>query len=403
MGDIMLSYVSSEIETPFQPSNPVRPENFKGREDVIRKILRYVPNALNCEAQHFFLMGNKGMGKTSISDFIINYVQEEYNLACSYTSNKGNNSIEVLTSKILINLLNNMPKESRMDKVKSWFGEHISEIEVAGTKLKFDVDNYKQEKIKENFLIYLNHAFEDLKEYYNGIFIVIDDINGLSQSREFVDWYKQLADTIIVDKYYRLPVYFLLIGYPEKFDNLVEMETSFGRIFYTSNIGDLSNMEVKEFFIDTFNTIDVSIEEDALELMAQYSSGVPLTMQQIGDSIFWNLTKNKITLHEARKGIHEAALELGSRQIRRTLNHIKSPTYEKILLKIGKNKMSSFTTKTLEEILSPSETEILPEFINEMLRINMIKIIDEWDNITEYEFVEKTFYTYYNISASQQI
>lgn len=399
----MSENISNEIETPFQPSNPVRPENFKGRSDIIHKIIRYIPNALNNEAQHFFLTGNKGMGKTSISDYIINYVEDEYNLATSYTSNKGNNSIDVLATKILINLLNNMPKESRRKKVKTWFGEHVSELKVIGTTLRFNVDPQKQEKIKQDFIIYLNQAYEDLKKRYNGIFIVIDDINGLSDSHEFVEWYKQLADTIIVDKHYQIPIYFLLIGYPEKFDKLVEQETSFGRIFYTDNIDELTDQEVEEFFKDTFQTIGVTIEDQALKLMTQYSSGVPLTMQQIGDSIFWNLTKNKITISEAKNGIKEAAQELQKRQIRRVLTHVKTPEHEKILLKMGENKLSKFTQQDIKEILTPQEQEILPEFINKMLQIDMIKIIDEWNNTTEYEFTEKTFYTYYNITSSQEL
>lgn len=399
----MIEYISNEIETPFQPANPVRPENFKGRKEVIHKIIIYTPNALKKEAQHFFLTGNKGMGKTSISDFVINYVQEEFNLACSYTSNKGNDSIEHLSTNILIQLLNNMPKESRLKRVKNWFGEHVSEVEFIGTKLRFTIDEDKQEKIKDDFVIYLNQAYEDLKEHYNGMFIVIDDINGLSKSREFVDWYKRLADTIIVDKHYQVPVYFLLIGYPEKFDNLVELESSFGRIFQYGHIDELTNEEVNDFYKDTFKSIDITIDEEALNLMTKYSSGVPLTMQQIGDSVFWNLTKNNISINDAKEGIKQAAFELKNRQIRRILNHIKSPEYENILLKLGKNKITSFTQEDIKALFSEKEIEIMPEFLNKMVNINLLKIIDEWDGIKEYEFTEKTTYTYYNIISSDEL
>ena len=399
----MIEYISNEIETPFQPANPVRPENFKGRKEVIHKIIIYTPNALKKEAQHFFLTGNKGMGKTSISDFVINYVQEEFNLACSYTSNKGNDSIEHLSTNILIQLLNNMPKESRLKRVKNWFGEHVSEVEFIGTKLRFTIDEDKQEKIKDDFVIYLNQAYEDLKEHYNGMFIVIDDINGLSKSREFVDWYKRLADTLIVDKHYQVPVYFLLIGYPEKFDNLVELESSFGRIFQYGHIDELTNEEVNDFYKDTFKSIDITIDEEALNLMTKYSSGVPLTMQQIGDSVFWNLTKNNISINDAKEGIKQAAFELKNRQIRRILNHIKSPEYENILLKLGKNKITSFTQEDIKALFSEKEIEIMPEFLNKMVNINLLKIIDEWDGIKEYEFTEKTTYTYYNIISSDEL
>ena len=399
----MINILDNEIETPFQPSNPVKPEYFKGRLDVIRKIIRYTPNALKCEPQHFFLTGKKAMGKTSISDFVMEYLIEEYNMACSYTSNKGNNSIEFLCSDILVNLLNNLPKQSRLEKVKTWFGKHVSEVEFAGTKIRLNIDEDKQKIIKNDFLTYLNQAFEDLKDNYNGLFIVIDDINGLSNNREFVDWYKRLADTAFVDRFIQIPVYFLLIGYPEKFDSLVEMESSFGRIFYYADINELDDGDVNEFFTETFDSIGVSIEEDALDLMIKYTSGVPLTMQQIGDSIFWNLTTNNITVDMAKKGIIDAADELANRQIRRIIYHVDSPVYEKILLKIASDNLSTFTSDSLKEILSGDEYEQVDEFISNMLDIQLLKVYDKWKDRIEYEFTEKTFYTYYNIKSSPEL
>lgn len=65
--------------------------------------------------------------------------------------------------------------------------------------------------------------------------------------------------------------------------------------------------------------------------------------------------------------------------------------------------MYNFTADELKEILDKSEFELLPKFIDKMLQIGMFKIIDEWNNITEYEFTEKTFYTYYNILSSEKL
>lgn len=282
----MVNNQLNELETPFQPSNPVRPEYFKGREDIINKITRYVPNSLQNEPQHFFLTGKRGMGKTSICDYVMNYVSYKYNMACAYVSNKGNDSVDFLTSEILISLLNTVSNDSKLKKLQTWFGDHISELEILGTRLRFNVEPKKQQLIKESFLMYLGQAYEDLKENYNGLFIVIDDINGLSNSKEFVDWYKHMADTIFIDSNYTIPIYFLLVGYPDKFDNLVDLEQSFGRIFHYADVDKLNDEEVYEFFDNAFHSINIELEDNALKLMTKYSSGVPLTMQQIGDSIF---------------------------------------------------------------------------------------------------------------------
>ena len=94
----------------------------------------------------------------------------------------------------------------------------------------------------------INDEFED----YDCIFLVIDDINSLSQQEEFVNWCKRFVDTIEVDNSFDLPLYILFAGYPEKFDNLVLQVLSFGRIFHYEEISSLENSDVREFFINVW-------------------------------------------------------------------------------------------------------------------------------------------------------
>ena len=61
-------------ESPFQPGILVSPDRFIGRKDTIKKILRYVNSAIKGETQHFFLTGKRRMGKTSLTDFVKEYV-----------------------------------------------------------------------------------------------------------------------------------------------------------------------------------------------------------------------------------------------------------------------------------------------------------------------------------------
>ena len=61
-------------ESPFQPGIPVSPDRFSGRQDTVEKILRYVSPAIKGETQHFFLTGKRRMGKTSVTDFVKDFV-----------------------------------------------------------------------------------------------------------------------------------------------------------------------------------------------------------------------------------------------------------------------------------------------------------------------------------------
>ena len=64
--------------------------------------------------------------------------------------------------------------------------------------------------------------------------------------------------------------------------------------------------------------------------MTVFSSGVPLMMQQIDDSIFWICQDNFITKHDAMSGIIDADNMIGARQIKPILNQIKIKKYENI-------------------------------------------------------------------------
>ena len=195
-------------ESPFQPGIPVSPDRFKGHQDTIKKILRYVNTAIGGQTQHFFLTGKRRMGKTSVADFVKEYADYKFDMIGIYVSNKGNNSIETLANWIIEALINEMPEESRLSKLKNWFGNHIESIEIKGNKIKFKADDELSRSFKNYFADYINEMFDEFKDKKSGILIIIDDINGLSDSREFADWYKKLADTLAVSNNYSLPVYF---------------------------------------------------------------------------------------------------------------------------------------------------------------------------------------------------
>ncbi len=393
----MSEYINLDYDSPFYPSTPVDPTLFKGREDIIKKILRYFPKVLNKKVQHFFLTGNKGMGKTSVAEFIINEIKE-YNISHVYISNKDNDSVEILASRIIQEIINQYPPQSRKERIKTWFGEHVSEIDIKGTKIKFNINKQQQKEVKENFLDYISIAFEDLKEKYEGIFIIIDDINGLSETKEFVDWYKRIADTMAVNERYHLPLYFILEGYPEKFDNLVELDRSFGRIFHYANLEELTYEEIREFYENVFESVNIEVSPDALKLMIDYASGIPLTMQYIGDSVFWNTDNNQINQDKAIEGIILAGYEIGNKQLRRNLKKINNQVFNDILMKITEKELTNFNESSLQNILSDDEYTILPEFFKRMEEYEILESMNYTDEKT-YNFKDKLTYSYFRIKS----
>ena len=94
-------------------------------------------------------------------------------------------------------------------------------------------------------------------EYYLKYFILKNELKILKlKAFSFKNWFEdvklisniietiyilKLKDTLAVRSYYNLPIYFLLAGYPEKFQALVVHGKSFGIIFHYDMIDCLNN------------------------------------------------------------------------------------------------------------------------------------------------------------------
>ena len=133
-------------------------------------------------------------------------------------------------------------------------------------------------------------------------------------------------------------------------------------------------------------------------MITYYTSGVPLTMQYIGDSLFWMIEQNNITLKDTKEAIILASHEIRNKQLR-VLNKIKFDIYEDILIRIAENKYEIFEVSDLKKILSEKEQDYLNEFLKEMINIHILN--KNTDN-EKYEFIDKLDYSYYFIKSFEK-
>ena len=393
----MLFNFNDNYESPFEPGNPVSPENFVGRIESITKILRYAKSASNGKMQHFFLTGNKGMGKTSLAEFVKDYIENNLGMTGVYISNKDNNTVEGLINLICEAMHYKSSKNNITDKIKSVF-DYIDSLEYKNAKLNFNnTNNIKlSNDLYSNFHLYLKDFIDDINPE-KGIFLVIDDINGLSDSENFVNWYKRLSDTVAVERL-NLKLYVLFAGYPEKFDNLINVEPSFSRIFHYEEIGALDDEEVKKFFKDTFQKVNIQCEDEVLKLFTFFSSGLPLVMQNIGDYAFWSAENNEISEDVAIESIISAGNEIGNKQLKNILKQIKTDLYKQILLKLGQYHLFSFSKTDFLDKLDNNEKLVFDDFLEYMLDLGILISYDS-ENNEIYEFTNQLYYTYFMIKS----
>ena len=74
-------------KSPFSPGDNVNHESFVGREKIVEGIIKYLPNIFDGENRHFYLVGNRGMGKSSLSDYLSYILEAKYDVITIKISN----------------------------------------------------------------------------------------------------------------------------------------------------------------------------------------------------------------------------------------------------------------------------------------------------------------------------
>lgn len=386
-------------DSPFEPGHPVSPDKFKGRKKDIIKMIRYLPKVINKGIpEHFFVTGKRGMGKTSFVKYIGSLAEDNYQMVHIYVNNEGTNTLEDLIQNLVEKMFKEFNKETWGRKIINSFVNNIDEINIKGVGISLKNKPELITNIKNNFADFLVNICKELKNK-KGIFLVVDDINGLSDTPDFANWYKGLFETLYFDEEY-IPVSFTLVSYQDKFEKLCDQNLSFGRIFNLIEIDHLDDEDIEEFYLDTFNAFNIHFEDDeCLNEMVYYSWGMPLIMQQIGDAVFWNSLDGMINSDNAYSGIINAAVELGNKQIRNKLNKIKSTHYIAILYKLGGHEKMEFTKKDAKELLSSDEIRVFDDFLKRMRDLDIIVSIGR-DNSGEYAFSNRLYFVYFLILAN---
>lgn len=389
-------------ESPFEPGHPVSPDKFKGRKKDINKISRYLPKVKNQGVPfHFFITGKRGMGKTSFVKYLANEICDKYDLTPVYINNDGISSLDEFIVRLIEALLKEFHEKSIGEQLFKFVSEYVEGFNVNGTGMK--LREYNPDKlithIKNDFPEFLIKISENLTDNNKGSFIFIDDLNGLSDNLEFASWYKRSFDTLnFADE--RIPIAFCLVSYPEEFNNLADINPSFTRIFERIIIDHIDDEDIEEFFETVFNDQDIIFDDDgSLEAMVSFTYGMPLVMQQIGESVFWLAEENVINKNIAIEGIISAAIEIGNKQIKSKLDKIRSDHYENILLKICSNKKFSFKKSQIKEYLSNDEKNALTDCLARVKDLGIIESIGK-ENSGEYEFSNRLFFVYFLIKST---
>lgn len=388
--------MNSKEYSPFTPGSPVPVELFVGRAEQIEEIIRHVDRTVAGKQESSFVLGDRGIGKSSLASFIRYYVTAKKNMIGIHVFLGGVSSLEDMVRKVFDELLKEASTQTWYQKVAQLFGTHIKQIGLFGISVTFNPPKDNLRELVREFPEALNNFLERIRDEKAGLFIALDDIDVLATKEEFANWFKSFADKVATH-YRHFPVFIMLVGLPEQRDTLSTLQPSLMRIFRVAEIERLSNEEVRDFISQAFEKTNVKVEDEAMEYMVDYSSGLPIMMHEIGDATFRIDTDGVLDEDDAIRGILVAAEKVGQKYLTpQVYRAIRSERYKAILRKFGKRERPisrHFKKKEFEAGLKESEKRVLTNFLRRMKELGVIEP-DIERGLGAYRFVNDIYPVY---------
>jgi DNA polymerase III delta prime subunit len=379
--------------SPFTPGNPVSVELFVGRKNQVIEIIKYVKQASLGKLENVFLIGDRGIGKTSLASFLKYLAVTQIKMLGVHVFLGKVTTLEMMIKHIFEQIIKETKTQGWFDRIKSFFEKYIREIGMFSISVSFEPPKEDLEVLLRKFPEALGTVLEEVKKHNSGLFIVLDDINGLAEKREFADWYKSFVDEVAT-KYREYPVFIMIIGLPEKRYTLSTLQPSLMRIFRVIEIEKLADEEVKQFLGRAFEQANMEVKPDALNLMAKFSSGLPILMHEIGDATFWIDNDGIIDNQDAYEGIIIAAENVGKKYLDpKVYNAIRSRRYLSILRKLGQPIRRNFTKRDFGARLNENEKKVFHHFLQRMRKLGVIEI-DKEKGVGAYRFANELYPIY---------
>lgn len=387
--------------SPFTPGLPVPIELFVGRENEIGRLSEHVREAVQGRLRLAFLSGERGIGKSSLAAYIKAIAEREHNMLSAHVMLGGANTVDELVRRVFESVMHESKEKKWYDSVKDFFGKTVRNVDLFGIKFTFAPEQDQLTALTRNFaqaLLQLTGRLASEKRAV-GFMLILDNINGLAESKPFADWIKSLIDDIAINC--QMPLCILLVGTDERRQSLIELNPSLARSFDMFNIRPWTDGDTAKFFTEAFGSVGVTIDKGAMQVMVRYAGGMPSVAHEIGDAALREDADKKIDVHDATRGIVSAAEVVGQKYIRhQVLNAIKSKKYKTILQDlVGAHATDlKFERSELMTMLPHDEVGV-DNFLRRMKELGVI-VADDDEGVGCYKFSSYILATYVFMTAN---
>jgi hypothetical protein len=357
---------------PFQPNSPVASGLFVGRGRELLALEQALVQARAGQPKHFLLTGERGIGKTSLLDYIRDVAkgayapdEEKFNFLVIDVVIEKTTSRASLARKIQRCLDRELGRteKARGFLKKAW--GFASRVEVANVSISGAAPPATDEDLLDEFaysfaetaIRICNDRVEPglFDAQHDGVLICMDEVDRAPASLELGALIKTLLERL--QRRGCTNLMFGLAGLPEVRDVLRTSHQSVLRVFDDLPLERLEPKEVRQVvdrclaLANEKNRVKTSIDEEGHNMLASLSEGYPHFIQQYGYSAFSRDTDGVIDQNDVLFGAFGpggALKAIGERYYRDDFyNRIQKDSYRQVL-RIMADKLDGWVTK--EEI-----------------------------------------------------
>jgi hypothetical protein len=381
-------------------------ELFVGRASQIDRIMkRGVAQVADGKPIAIYVQGEYGIGKSSIASFTQRLAEKDYGLHGIYATIGGAKDIVDVSKAILeATIRSGAYDPSKSEKIKNWLAKYVGEQRLFGLSLNMEALKKDAPNFSSPFgmLEFLSETLERLKDDgVKGIFLILDEINGIAAEAQFSHFIKGLVDTNALSRT-PLPLLLMICGVEERRREMIQKHQPIERIFDVVEINPLNEDDMREFFQRAFSSVNMSVADGAMFILTHHSAGFPKIMHLIGEDAYYIDKDNIIDVNDAASAVLMAAEDVGNKYVEQQVYRaLMSKDYQSILAKIAITSPGemNFTKDTIASGLTESEKKKFNNFLQRMMKL---KVISKGDVRGEYVFNNRMVRLYIWLESSRK-
>jgi len=391
-----------DATSPFTPGRPVPVDFFVGRTPEIERVRSRARMAAKGRIEAVFLTGERGIGKSSLASFARHLVQTRDGMLGLHVFLGGVTTLTELARAVFDRLANVALQTPWWNRVKDLFGRHIRQIGLFGINVVFDPPEEDLRRLIGGFAAAIRKLLNSLEPEMRGLFLVLDDLNGLAGTREFANWLKSTVDEAATAEH-GTRLCLVLVGLDERRQALVQSNPSLARVFDLVHVGAWSDEETEDFFRRSFGKVSVRVDEKALATFVHFAGGLPVLAHEIGDAAFSRDMDNFIGAEEALEAVRAAADIVGRKHLQpQVFEAIRSRRYRSILNKLSSmNTSATFRRAEIIARLPEEERKVFDNFAQRMKQLGVI-VPDPDGGPGAYQFSNLLHALYFRMEAERE-